>query len=348
MKTVRVDVSKKYDVIIGENLIKNAGDFLPEKCERAVIVTDDNVEKLYLETVKNSLINKSINVFCFVIPNGEKSKNAEIYIKLLNLCAQNKLTRTDTIIALGGGVVGDLTGFVASSYLRGVGFIQIPTTLLAQVDSSVGGKTAIDLDAGKNLAGAFYQPDVVLCDIKTLDTLPENVFADGCAEVIKYAILGNPKLFAHLDENSKAFDREYVIYECVKMKKDIVCEDEFDTGKRMLLNLGHTAGHAIEVASEYNIPHGSAVAIGMAIMARASYKNGMCSKDCCESIENIIKKFGLPEKTQYDADTLCEIMLSDKKRAGSIVNLIVPDKVGKCLILKYQIDDLKEFIKAGI
>ncbi len=350
MKTVTVDVSKKYDVVIGRDLIQKSADHIinTTKCETAVIVTDDNVEKLYLTQLEGALKNAGISTFSFVIPNGEKSKNAENFIRLLNFCAKNKVTRSDAIIALGGGVVGDLTGFVAASYLRGIKFVQIPTTLLAAVDSSVGGKTAIDLDEGKNLAGAFYQPEVVLCDLNTLNTLSDEVFQDGCAEVIKYAILGNKELFDHLLENGKSFDREYVIYECVKMKRDIVCEDEFDTGKRMLLNLGHTAGHAIEAASGYNISHGSAVAAGMAIIARASYKNGICTKECAEGIIKILEKFNLPTACTFTADTLNGIMLSDKKRTGGTVNIIVPEKIGKCRILKMDIDDLKDFVKAGI
>ncbi len=350
MKTVTVDASRKYDVIIGKNLLKDANKYILKntECESVVIVTDDNVEKLYLSQLIGVLKKSFLNVYSFVIPNGESSKNADNYIKLLNFCAENKITRTDAIIALGGGVVGDLTGFVAATYLRGIKFVQIPTTLLAQVDSSVGGKTAIDLDCGKNLAGAFYQPEAVLCDLDTLNTLKDNVFTDGCAEVIKYAVLGNEELFCHLMERGKNFDREYVVYECVKMKRDIVAEDEFDTGKRMLLNLGHTVGHGVEAASGYTISHGSAVAIGMATVARVSYKNCICGIECADKIERILKTFNLPTECTFDEDTLYKIMLSDKKRAGKTLNIIVPEKIGSCKILKMDVTNLKDFIKAGL
>ncbi len=263
-------------------------------------------------------------------------------MELLNFLARNKLTRTDLIVALGGGVVGDLAGFAAASYLRGIRFIQVPTTLLAAVDSSVGGKTAIDLPAGKNLAGAFCQPSLVLCDTDTLNSLPPDIFRDGCAEVIKYGVLYDPALFAHLEEKGLAFDREAVITRCVEWKRDVVMEDEFDTGARMKLNLGHTIGHGVEARSHFGISHGKAVAIGMAIVSRASH----CSDN--GKILGILHKFGLPVSTQYTAEDLYTYTLSDKKRTGGTVNLILPRSIGRCDIVPTPVENLKSFIQAGL
>ena len=220
--------------------------------------------------------------------------------------------RDDVIIALGGGVVGDLAGFVSSTYLRGIKFVQIPTTLLAAVDSSVGGKTAIDLKAGKNLAGAFYQPQVVLCDYSTLDTLPEEVFNDGCAEVIKYGVIASEELFEKCFKGIKE-NIEDIIYECVRIKRDIVAKDEFDIGMRQLLNYGHTIGHAIEACSNYEITHGSAVAIGMILITKAAVKLDICGENTLIRLEKLIKLCGLPYDTHYGVSELYEIMLSDKK-----------------------------------
>ena len=259
-----------------------------------------------------------------------------------------QLTRTDLIVALGGGVVGDLAGFAAACYLRGIRFIQVPTTLLAAVDSSVGGKTAIDLDAGKNLAGAFWQPSLVLCDTDTLSTLPEEIFRDGCAEVIKYAVLYDPELIQQLLESGLDFDRESVITRCVQWKRDVVMEDEFDTGARMKLNLGHTFGHGVEAKSHFSVSHGKAVAIGMAMVGRASAKSGICSEETSHRIQKILQLFGLPVSTEYTAEELYTYTLSDKKRSGGSLTLIVPKEIGHCEGISVPVDQLPSFIEAGL
>ena len=243
---------------------------------------------------------------------------------------------------LGGGVVGDLAGFAAATYLRGIPYIQMPTTLLAMVDSSVGGKTGIDLEQGKNLVGAFYQPTVVLCDTDTLDTLPENIFRVGCAEVIKYSILFDKELFAHLEDRGIAFDREAVIARCVELKKIAVEADEFDQGQRMLLNLGHTIGHAIEKYSNYTISHGQAVSIGMAIVCRS------CECSDTNRILALLAKFDLPIATVYSAEDLEKSAVSDKKRSGKLVNLIIPGSIGNCAIVSTDTEKLKAFIEKGL
>lgn len=344
MITVPVSTSKKYDVIIGSGLLPTIGFRIAEnkKIKSACIVSDSNVWPLYGQTITDSLSDAGIPTVSFVFPAGEASKNGQTYLSLLNFLAENRITRSDVIIALGGGVVGDLTGFAAATYLRGISYIQVPTTLLAAVDSSVGGKTAIDLPAGKNLAGAFYQPSLVLCDIDTLNTLPEDIFRDGCAEVIKYGILYDPALFSVLESHGLTFNREAVVARCVELKRDVVAEDEFDRGTRMKLNLGHTIGHGVEACSNYSISHGKAVAIGTAIVSRAS---------CCSDRERIIgclELFGLPVTTEYTAELLFQTALHDKKRSGGTVNLIIPRTIGSCDICPTPVEELKSFIQAGL
>lgn len=350
MTEITVSASKEYQVLIGEKLLPSLGAQAAAlgKVGKAAIVSDSIVWPLYGQQAEQSLNAAGFEVFSHVIPAGEASKNGHTYLELLNQLASWQLTRSDLIIALGGGVVGDLTGFAAATYLRGVRFIQVPTTLLAAVDSSVGGKTAIDLPAGKNLAGAFYQPSLVLCDIDVLASLPADIFADGCAEVIKYGILYDPELFRHLCAHGLKFAREKVIARCVELKRDVVMEDEFDTGARMKLNLGHTIGHGVEARSNFTVSHGKAVAIGMAIVARSSEKLGICNAETAKEILSCIRAFGLPTDTNSTAEELYAFALSDKKRSGGTVNLIVPETIGSCLIRPTPVAEVKSFIEAGL
>lgn len=350
MNTIKVNASKEYRVKIGSGLLSDLGSecaFIV-KSRTAVIVSDQNVWPIYGKSAEESLKNAGFSVHHFIILPGENSKNGELYLKLLNFLAENRLTRSDCLIALGGGVVGDLTGFAAATYLRGIAYIQVPTTLLAMVDSSVGGKTAIDLPAGKNLAGAFYQPSLVLCDTDTLNTLPKNVFSDGCAEVIKYAVLFDKTLFSQLEEQGLRFHREEVISKCIQWKRDIVTQDEYDTGLRQLLNFGHTIGHAIEKESNYSISHGSAVAIGMCIIAKAATVHGWCEASTSDSIHRIVQQFGLPTSTSFTADVLSHHILSDKKRSGDEIRLIIPATIGCCQLKSVPVQALKSLIKAGM
>ena len=344
MKTVTVNASKTYDIKIGSGLLHSVGTEAAAlgKAQKICVVSDSNVWPLYGQTVVNSLENAGFEVYFHIIPAGEESKNGLNYLGLMNYLAESKLTRSDMIAALGGGVVGDLAGFAAATFLRGIRFIQIPTTLLAAVDSSVGGKTAIDLPAGKNLCGAFCQPSLVLCDTDALASLPVDIFRDGCAEVIKYGILYDSVFFEYLYEAGPDFDREAVIARCVELKRDVVMEDEFDTGARMKLNLGHTIGHAVEARSNFALSHGRSVAIGMAIVARAS----KCPDT--ERITACLEKFGLPTSIDYPAEDICSFTLSDKKRSGGTVNLIIPQKIGCCDIVPTAVEALKTFIEEGM
>lgn len=351
MKTIKVTASKNYEVLVGSGLLEELGVRIKAvtKAQKIAIVSDSNVWPLFGRKAVNSLERAGYSeIISYVFPAGEESKCGQTYLALLNFLAENKLTRSDCLIALGGGVVGDMTGFVAATYLRSIDYIQVPTTVLAAVDSSVGGKTAIDLAAGKNLVGAFYQPKLVLCDIDTLDTLPEDIFRDGCAEIIKYGVLYDPQLFAHLEDRALDFDRETVIARCIELKRDVVAADEFDRGERQKLNLGHTIGHSVEANSHFTVSHGKAVAIGMNIVGHASAKLGLCSADTAAAIESILNKFSLPISTSDSADAIYEGALSDKKRFGGNVNLIVPTQIGKCIIHTVTTDELKTFIEAGL
>ena len=350
MKTVTVTATHKYDVLIGAGLLSSVGSHV--RCVKspckAAIISDSNVFPIYGNIVENSLRDSGYDTVSYVFEAGEASKNGQTYLSILQFLAENRLTRSDVIIALGGGVVGDLSGFVAATYLRGISYIQVPTSLLAMVDSSVGGKTAIDLPAGKNLVGCFYQPSLVLCDVSVLDTLPDQILRDGCAEVIKYGVLYDEALFEHLEEHGLGFDRPYVISRCVELKKDVVAEDEFDTGARQKLNLGHTVGHSIEAISAFSVSHGQAVAMGMAIVSAAAAKLGFCADTVAARILGLLKKFGLPCSAGYTSDELYVHALSDKKRSGGSVNLIVPTEIGNCIILPTEVSKLQSFIEAGL
>ena len=349
MKTVSVSASRRYEILIERGLLRRAGELIRGVTNAGTImlVSDDSVWPLYGETVQKSLADAGFSVCRFVFPHGEGSKCAKTWLALLDTLCENRLTRSDAVVALGGGVAGDLTGFVASVYLRGIGFIQIPTTLLAMVDSSVGGKTAIDLPAGKNLAGTFYQPWLVLCDPACLDSLPDGIFRDGCAEVIKYAVLGNAPFFDDLKHTPPRMQLEHIIETCVRMKRDIVAQDEFDRGQRQLLNLGHTFGHGIEACSGFAVSHGSAVAIGMAMIVRAAAQFGFCGVETRDAVLALLRQYELPTDCAYAAEQMLGTILHDKKASGGSINLIVPTAVGSCAIRKTQACEIPDWLRAG-
>lgn len=349
MKTVHIDASKSYDVRIGRGLLDDCGRQIAERvhCASAAVVADDTVYALYGERVCASLEAAGVRTVCYVFPHGEKSKNLLEYAKILNFLAENRVTRADALIALGGGVTGDLGGFAAATYLRGIPFVQMPTTLLAAVDSSVGGKTAVDLPAGKNLAGAFYQPELVLCDLDTLDSLPREIFLDGCAEVIKYAVLGSRELFALLADIPSGKGLEEVTARCVEMKRDFVQSDERDRGARQMLNLGHTFGHAVEASSRFTLSHGKSVAIGMAMILRAACSRGLCSAETRDAVIALLQRYGLPTECPYPADMLLGALSADKKIFGTRLNLVVPTDVGACRLLPVGVDELSGWLRDG-
>ncbi len=349
MEKVQVNASVKYEVLIGGGLLDTCGGLIKNVANPQVlaVITDDTVNGLYGERVVKSLNNSGFKVVKYVFPHGEESKSAENFVNILEFLAENHLTRSDMIVALGGGVVGDIAGFCASAYLRGIKFIQIPTTLLAAVDSSVGGKTAINLKAGKNLAGAFHQPSLVICDTDTFSTLPQDIYSCGVAEAIKYGVITDENLFAEmLGDYRKNIDK--TVARCIEIKSRIVEEDEFDTGTRQLLNLGHTIGHAVEKCSNFAISHGHGVAIGMVIVARGTEKMGVCPKGTAQAIISALKKCDLPTECPYSAGELLSVALSDKKRSGSYITLVLPEKIGKCILKKIPTDSLEDFIEKGL
>ena len=343
MKILRVDLQERaYDIQIGPGLLDTAGEAVRGVCpkaKRAFLVTDSNVMPLYGKRVRQALDSAGFATTVTVIPAGETSKNAEQLTALWNGMAAAGLTRTDVVIALGGGVVGDLTGFAAATMLRGIDFVQLPTTLLAQVDSSVGGKVAIDLPAGKNLAGAFWQPKLVLMDPVVLDTLPDTTFSDGMAEVIKYGCIWDATFFEFLEQHvcraEIMANIEHVLYTCCDIKREVVVEDERDTGLRMLLNFGHTLGHAYERAGNYETwTHGQAVAAGMAAVAQIGAALEIGPAELVKPIEKLVSAFGLPTHIECSAVDYRAALALDKKGAGDHVSLIVLDRIGHALAHK--------------
>ncbi len=350
MTRVTVHTSRPYDVSIGQGLLSKLGEAVASQMtgRTLVVVSDTNVAPLYLDSVTKTLEQGGFAVHSFVFPAGEASKNGETYLSLLETLASHQLTRSDALLALGGGVVGDLTGFAAATFLRGIAFFQYPTTLLAMVDAAVGGKTAIDLNGGKNLAGAFYQPTAVLCDLDTLQTLPAAVLSDGYAEVIKYGLLSDPALLTLLETADPSTVSEDIVARCVSQKRDLVEQDERDTGNRQLLNLGHTIGHAVEACSDYTISHGSAVAIGLACITRAAMARELCPADLLPRLRMLLNRFGLPTHTDFSPETLYLKALSDKKRAGKTLTLVVPTAWGKSILHPIPVPDLLSWFHQGV
>ena len=350
MSCVQISASKEYNVYIESGLIDRCGEIIRStlKADTVALIAGSNVFPLYGKRVINSLESAGFKVVFHVIPAGEEHKTLDTFSDILAFLADNHLTRSDAALALGGGVTGDLTGFAAACYRRGINYIQMPTTLLAAVDSSVGGKTAVDMPQGKNLVGAFHQPSAVICDTDALSTLPEDIYRAGCAEVIKYGLLGNRSFFEELRKTHVTDNTESVITTCVEMKRDIVNEDEFDTGRRALLNMGHTFGHAVEALSNFSISHGYAVAIGMVLITRAAVHKGLCDASVLEDLLDILDFYALPTSTSFSADDILSVTLSDKKIKGRTCDLIVPTAIGSSIIYSVPVEALSEWISLGL
>lgn len=347
MKKVTIKgVKKPYDILIGKDILTIVPDKIKEltRAKTVVIITDDNVDRLYADMVLKMLQKAGFNALKFVFPHGENHKTMETICDILEFMAANNVTRSDLIVALGGGIVGDVSGYAAASYLRGIDFIQVPTTFLAAIDSSVGGKTGVNLKSGKNLAGAFYQPRLVVCDTQTFDTLPKENFKEGVAEAIKYGVICDKELFCLLSERD-SWNIESVIEKCVSMKAEIVSVDEFDTGQRQLLNFGHTIGHAIEKATDFKISHGIAVGIGMAIISKISDTLGWSGENTYSQITKCLKKNGIPTTTDVKNEDLLSAMAKDKKRNGETINLVIPEKIGNCVLKSIEVSKLEEVLE---
>ena len=353
-KTLTVALpGREYQIEIQRGLLDQAGErcraLLP-RARKLAVVTDSNVLPLYLERTADSLKRAGFQVLCCSVPAGEAAKCPEQLVLLWEKMMAFGMTRTDGVAALGGGVVGDLAGFAAATLLRGVDFIQIPTTLLAQVDSSVGGKVAIDLQAGKNLAGAFWQPKGVLIDPDCLNTLSDRAFSDGMAEVIKYGCIRDREFFELLDRcGSRAgvMDHiEQVICTCCDLKRQVVLQDERDTGLRMTLNFGHTIGHAFELAGHYETwTHGQGVAAGMHCVAQLGVGLGITPPEVVEQIRSILNKFGLPQDIPCPWETMTEAVGLDKKRTGDSITLILLERLGQAVPRRMKKDQLLELLE---
>lgn len=337
-----------YDVLLGEGLLDTcAPQIAALGAQTVLIVSDDAVFPLYGERLSRCLSQIGLRVCRFVFPHGEASKNQQTYLELIGRLIECGLTRRDLLIALGGGVVGDLCGFAAATYLRGVGCVQIPTTLLAAVDSSVGGKTAIDFYGRKNAVGCFWPPKLVVCDPSLLRTLPEKELSGALAEVVKYAMLFGEDFFSFLENGGADRQPEVVIEQCIRMKRALVAQDEFDTGCRRLLNFGHTFGHAIEQASGYSVPHGMAVAAGMRLVTRSCVCLGDCGSRTEERLNALLDRFGCITPIPYSVSELCALASSDKKKEGGSIWLVLPRQIGQCELRSFPVCELASFLKAG-
>ena len=354
MKTLTVDLpGREYDIKIEKGLLDRAGECCREvlpKARRMAVVTDSNVAPLYLQRVLDSLARSGFAAEGIVIPAGESSKSMEMLGQLYDSMLSFGLSRTDAVAALGGGVVGDLAGFAAATVLRGVDYVQVPTTLLAQVDSSVGGKVAIDLPAGKNLAGAFWQPKLVLMDPDCLNTLPDETFSDGMAEVIKYGCIRDGAFFRSLCQwGGRAGVMEHieqVLYTCCDIKRRVVLNDERDTGERMVLNFGHTVGHAFELAGHYEQwSHGQAVAVGMLWAAALGERLGITPEGTGADIRKVLEDYRLPVNIPCPWQTMVEAVGLDKKRAGDGISFVLLTALGWAEPKKMETNQLLDELK---
>ena len=353
MSIVHVDAaSRSYDVLVDELTLDDLG----ELCKRvsggdtACVVSDTNVAPLYMARARASLEAAGYAVSEFVFEAGEPSKTLATYGACINALADAGLTRDSVVVALGGGVVGDLAGFAAATYMRGCHCVQVPTSLLSCVDSSVGGKTAVDLPAGKNLVGAFFQPDAVLVDTALLDTLPDHFFTDGCAEVLKYGVIADADLFAELETPLVPRDQRLadIIARCVAIKRDVVQTDEREKGLRQILNFGHTLGHALEKNSNFQLTHGFGVACGMVLMARACAARGLCSQEDLERLAGTVAAYGLPVETDCTAEEVYAASLADKKRHGSTMNVVAMRGFGSVEVQKLPLEDYERLVSQAL
>ncbi len=353
MEKIHVDLGKHaYDIEIAGGLLPQVGAKVKALCPKAsksVIISDSNVAPLYAETLKASLGAAGLPATVITILAGEQSKNMQVLSEVLEQIAESGLTRRDVLVTLGGGVVGDLGGFAAARFMRGIAFVQVPTSLLAQIDSSVGGKVAVDLKAGKNLAGAFYQPKGVFIDTDLLKTLPVRFLHDGLAEAIKYGCIMDAKLFERIvnyaDDAELLADIGGVVATCCSIKARIVEQDEFDTGLRGLLNFGHTLGHAVEQHYGYGeYTHGEGVGIGMYQLTKRTEELGMTAVGTAAKIATALQKFNLPISVEVAKKDLLDTMAKDKKKAGNSITLIVIDKIGSSKLHKINWQDVPEYL----
>ena len=348
MEKVTVNASTNYDILIDKGIIDNCGELIRNvkpkgKC---AVITDDNVDKFYGERVMRSLRSAGIETAKFVFPHGEASKNHSTLLDIYGFLAENGFTRSDYIAALGGGVVGDTAGYAAATYMRGIDFVQIPTTVVSQADSSVGGKTAVNIKAGKNLVGLFHQPRLVIADTDTLSTLTPEFFSDGMAEVIKHGMIKSAELFELLSTQDIKANLVDIMKRNVTIKGQVVENDEREKGERMLLNFGHTLGHALEKYYDFTgLTHGCAVAVGMSTFTHIAERNGMCKAGVADRLDALLTKCGLPITDPAPMDELFRLSLGDKKHLDGGMNIVICSDIGKSEVVKMSVAEYVKFLK---
>jgi len=348
MKRITVNLNNSYDILLGDNLFSKTPKLIMPFCEskKILVITDSNVEKLYGKKLINLLEKNGFETCLFSFSAGEESKNNDTLFEILDFAFNNGFTRNDIFIGLGGGVVGDITGLSASLYMRGVSYISIPTTLLSAVDSSIGGKTAVNMKSGKNVIGTFNQPALVICDTKIIKNLSENIFAEGLGEVIKYGVIKDKSILDTVKKGETKGNIDDIIEKCLNIKREVVEPDEFDNlGIRNVLNAGHTIGHAIEVESGFDVPHGKAVALGLVIEANIANKLGLCGKTTVTEIEKAVKTVVDISKYEIKPETIATLCLKDKKNKDSRITFLLPEKIGKMkevLLSKEELTSLFE------
>lgn len=341
--------ANRYNVHVENEILKNVGEIVKNLCadkSKVLIVSETNVFPLYGQQVEKSLKSAGLKTFSFIFQAGEASKQIQTVYKIYEALTENNFTRSDIILTLGGGVAGDMGGFAAATFLRGIGFVQVPTSLLAQVDASVGGKTGVDLPCGKNLVGAFHQPLAVISDPKTLKTLSDYYFNDGMGEIIKYGCIADSALFSTLKNGLNVDYMTEIILRCVEIKKEVVEEDTLDTGRRMVLNFGHTFGHAIEKLYNFSgIAHGEAVGIGMVIAAKIGESLELTEPGTSQKIIDILESYKLPTTCKFSMNEMIDATALDKKSMGEDINIILIKNIGKSFIYKTTRDKIKKLCK---
>lgn len=350
MEKVRVGTAAPYDVLIGEDLTPETVSRISDNCKKVILLWDEAVFSGYVAEIGNALEKEGKEVMAVSLEGGESAKTIESYARIMKIISEFNLTRSDAIFGIGGGTVMDLAGFVASTYKRGVELIQLPTTLLAACDASVGGKNALNMGEEKNVIGTFYQPSLVAIDTRFLGALSDEVFSEGCAEIIKMGYLGDAEMIDMLEKKpllTNRKDSKYlieIIRRCIRLKAAIVASDERDSGPRNILNLGHTLGHAIEAESNYEIHHGRAVAMGLVLMTRIAENKGMAEPGTLGRLISILKDHGLEWRCPYNINVLAGHVERDKKVRGGNLTVIVPERFGSCVLMKVKVSEIRKWL----
>lgn len=347
MIKVRINTGQPHDVLVGHGLLAQLGEALLQRHARCTValVSDETVYGHYGHTAKEALADAGFRVAPCTFPAGGEQKNLRTVDTLLERFAQQGLTRTDAVVALGGGTVGDIAGFAASIYLRGIAYAQVPTTLLAAVDASIGGKTGADLPHGSNLVGTFWQPCLVLCDCDTFDTLPYEHFLDGVAESLKYGIICDKTLFESVAQGALDGDCVDLVARCISIKASYVTVDERNTGDQQLLTLGYTMGNAVRAVSNASVTHAHCMGIGMVGATRVAEALGLCTMGCAGLLMAVLDRLGLACETSYSVRELAEASIAEKRRMGASVTVVLPEAIGRCVLYPVKLEALPQLFR---